>query len=348
MFRFTERHFSCFIVFLLLISCNTNPIDSKDFLFEVELQPEHRFPLVEAFFPIRMYIHNDYLILYQSNTSNYQPDVFFAAYSLSDYSYKGSFGHKGRGPGEWIFPMFIRSTSNSPYLYLTDLSFRETTALIHKMILDSTMRLKAVDTFRIDKGGYHSMNNMVISKDSLLVYDEFASAPVLKIHRLGRDVPAISWKYGNYEGDSRAYLQQSQFDENRGMLAANDSRIVFLYTFQDRIDIMDWNFKPQRRLNFQKTKPVISKDNRMDNVWYYSNAFLGQHFLYTYYYGVRFGEYMTRNDMVMEVFDLNGAPVCRYTFSRPMPAIFTVDERNFTLYGYRGDDGLEDSISVYR
>jgi len=49
----------------------------------------------------------------------------------------------------------------------------------------------------------------------------------------------------------------------------------------------------------------------------------------------------------LEVFDLNGTPVYRYTFTDPTPELFVVDERTFNLYGYRGDNGLEDSISVY-
>ncbi|MCL2739229.1 MAG: TolB-like 6-bladed beta-propeller domain-containing protein [Bacteroidales bacterium] len=352
MLRFVGEHFVRFTALLLLISCNTTPVDSKDFLFEVELQPELRFPLGEAFLPLDMYIHDDYLILRQSNTGNYRPDVFFAAYSLSDYSYKGSFGHKGRGPGEWTFPMYIHSPSNAPYLYLTDLSFRNNTAVIHKMVLDSTMRLREIGSFGIDKGGYYSMHSMAINKDSLLVYDEMFTSARLKVHHLGRDVPVISWEYGALKGDFNmpGYLEQIQYDENRGTLVANDSCVVFLYTFQDRIDVMDWNLKLKKRLNWQKTKPFIRKDfwDRMDNIWYYDRSFLGEHFLYALYYGVPYKELLISNYTAMEVFDLNGTPVCRYTFSRPMPAIFTVDERNFTLYGYRGDDGLEDSISVYR
>lgn len=324
-------------------------MDGKNFLFEAELELGHRFPLHNVFSPIRMYIHNDRLILYQSNTSNYSPDIFFASYLLSDDSYQGIFGVKGRGYGEWIFPIFIQSTNNTPYLYLTDMSMRQTTAVIHKMILDSITQLKAISSYIVDKEGYNSMNNMVINKDSLLVYDEFASAPVLKVHHLGRNEPVKSWKYGAFEGNynSAEYIAQIQFDENRGVHVANDSCIVFLYRYQDRIDIMDWNFKLKKRLNYQKNKPVIHKSDPMDNVVYYSNAFLGERFLYAFYHGMSFKEHLTASGQRMDVFDLNGTPVCSYTFCWPAPVIFTVDERTFTLYGYRGDSGLEDSISIY-
>ena len=338
--------------FFLLISCNINHVDSKDFLYKVELIPEHRFPLDNLFNPIRMCIHQDYLILYQSNPQSHRSDFFFSAYSLTDEIYKGSFGGKGRGPGEWLFPTIIPSTLHSPYLYLTDDgSSSQTTALIHKMVLDSAIQLRSIGSFEIDKGGHYSMHNILISNDSLLVYDEFASAPILKVQHLDQDIPVKSWIYGANKGDylSSDYIYQIQFDENRGVHAANDSCIAFLYTYKEQIDFLDWDLKLKKRLNYQKNKPIIlSGDDRMDNVWYYNSAFMGQNFLYTFYYGVPYKEYLGKNDMVLEVFDLKGTPVCSYSFSPPKPAIFTVDERTFTLYGYRNDDGIEDSISVYR
>jgi len=186
---------------------------------------------------------------------------------------------------------------------------------------------------------------MVISNDSLLVYNEYFSAARLKVHHLGQDIPPISWEFGAYKGEfnTQEYLNQIQYDENRGISVSNDSCIMFLYSFKDRIDIMDWNFTLKKRLNYQKSNPVISKDNSMKNIWYYGKSFLGKHFLYTLYFGVPFEEYLLNNYTGMEVFDLSGNPVCRYTFPQSDLASFVVDERSFTLYGYRGGD----SISVY-
>ena len=58
------------------------------------------------------------------------------------------------------------------------------------------LALREVYAFKIDKGGYYSMNNMVISNDSLLVYDLFPSVTELRVHRLDQDIPVISWYYG--------------------------------------------------------------------------------------------------------------------------------------------------------
>ena len=83
--------------------------------------------------------------------------------------------------------------------------------------------------------------------------------------------------------------------------------------------------------------------------YYTESSYLGEQFLYAFYMGMSHKERRDKNIVrfALEVFDLNGTPVYRYTFTEPTPELFVVDERTFNLYGYRGDNGLEDSISVY-
>ncbi|MCL2739184.1 MAG: TolB-like 6-bladed beta-propeller domain-containing protein [Bacteroidales bacterium] len=330
-----------FIVVLLFMSCLTcNSVNSKHFLFEAELTVRGTFPIQDAFSPVKMHVKNDYLILCQSNLVNYFPEVFFQAYSLSDYTYRGSFGRKGRGPGEWITPEIIHSTNNSPYFYLWDVSPRGA-ATVYKMALDSAMQLKEIVSFTVNKG-YGFMNRPVISRDSLLVFDEFSPEPALRVHHLNQEHPVITWKWGTSSQGQHLY------DENLGILCANDSCVVYLYRYQDKIDFMDWNLRLKKRLNYQKNKPIIAK-NLEDNVTFYGGSFLGEHFLYAYYSGKSPREFQANSYLrpVLEVFDKDGTPVCRYSFSEPNPYVFTVDERTFTLYGYRGDNDMEDAISVY-
>ena len=344
MVKFTPKRGICFSLFLFLTFCNgCDQVESKFFLHEVGLTHEYRFPLYDAPFPIEMHIHNDYLILCQSNFQGSPPDVFFQAYSLSDHSYRGSFGHKGRGPGEWINPRIISSSANSPYLYLFEVSSRQNSAIIHKMILDTTIQLQEVGSFSIEKG-YSAMNHPVIRNDSLLVFDEFMPEPSIRVHHLKEEHPIVSWKYG-----ASSSLDNRFADKNLGTLYANDSSILFLYTLKNRIDFMNWNLEPIKRLNYQKDKPIIRNDPR-DNVMYYGRSYLGQYFLYARFSGVSTREYEANDykGQVLEVFDLKGTPVCCYTFSEAFPQAFAVDERTFTLYGYWSDSGLEDSISVYR
>ena len=90
-------------------------------------------------------------------------------------------------------------------------------------------------------------------------------------------------------------------------------------------------------------------ENPLENKIYYAPSFLGEHFLYAFFFDMSENERKTKNTLhlALEVFDMHGTPVYRYTFSEPTPTAFTVDERTFTLYGYQENGSMEDFISVY-
>ena len=319
-------------------------IDKKNFLFEAELTVAYTIPIHEMFPPLDLHIHNDFLILSNVGNPGYSLDYFFQAYRLSDLTYTGSFGRRGRGPNEWVNPDVVRSSVNCPYFYFWDVSSRQSTAVIHKMVLDSMALMTEKDPFLVEKG-YSFMNRPVIRNDSLLVFDEFMpDQRAVRVHHLHGERPVTTWYYGLSSSNSHPF-----FDENMGTLLANDSCIIFIYRFKDRIDIMDWDLKLKKRMNYQRGKLAVHED-RSEMITYYSPSYLGDHFLYTFYMGMSIKERQNRNvqSLDLEVSDLNGTSICHYTFSTPTPSIFAVDERTFTLYGYRGDNGMEDCIYVYQ
>jgi hypothetical protein len=331
-----------FAFFFLLFFAGCSRTDEKIFLFEAELTASHRFPINDAFHSFELHIHNDYLILSQSLNPGFSQDYFFQAYRLSDFGYVGSFGYRGRGPGEWNNPDVVQSAITSPYLYLCDVSSRQKMTVIHKMELDSSARLIEIGTFTVDTD-YNPMNRSVIRDDSLLVYEEYApNRRALKVHHLKKDHPVITWEW------MTSPPAKPSVEENDGILRANNSCIMFIYRVQDRIDIMDWDLTFKKRINYQKGKPVMPTDWR-DNIKFYVRSFLGEHFLYAFYSDMYESERKAKNivSLALEVFDMNGTPVHRYTFCEPTPTTFAVDERTFNLYGYREGGGMEDSISVY-
>ena len=330
-------------VFILCCACAHTRQDSKQFLFEEELTATHRVPTGEPVPPnVSMHILRDYLVFLDHLNLSYSVEYFFHAYRLFDLSFVGSFGRRGRGPGEWNNPDIVHSSSMSPYLYLFELSSRESTAIIHKMALDTLAQLKEVRTFSIDKGRI-PMNDPVIKNDSLLVFREFTpDHRALRMYHLQEERPVITWDYGGI------FYPKIFSDENNGILRANDSRIIFIYRYKEMIDFMDWDLNLKKRLNYQKGKPVIT-DNHSNNKIHTTNTYLGEHFLYIFYSGMSPNERLTKSNLNLglEVFDMDGTPVCRYSFIDPTPFTFVVDERTFTLYGYKGSDGMEDYISVY-
>ena len=83
---------------------------------------------------------------------------------------------------------------------------------------------------------------------------------------------------------------------------------------------------------------------------YYCGSYLGENFLYALYLGMSNKELHEKNyeGLALEIFDMEGTPICRYTFNGCPPKEFVVDENTFTLYGYAEDsESLTDSITVY-
>ena len=266
MIKPSNKHkLSLFILFFLIFCSACNHVNEKRFLFEAELSAVHRFPLHDVFSSLGMHIHNDYLILSQMFNPYSPVDYFFHAYRLSDFTYIGSFGPRGRGPGEWLNPQVVRTSNTSSYLYLEDVYSRQSTAVIHKMALDSLGRLTEIGCFSVDKG-YIAMNRPVIRNDSLLVFDEFSGVNGAHwVFHLQEERPAISQEWMNNPNPVT-------IDENMGSLMANDSCIVYVYMFKKMIDIRDWNLNLKRRLNYQKGKPIIQ--DQLSTKRYYFLSFL--------------------------------------------------------------------------
>ena len=302
----------CFFI----ASCNTHHIEEKSFLFEAELTVAHRFPIHESFSPFRMHMHNEYLILSNTFNPNNPVDYFYQAYKLSDFTFVGAFGPRGRGPGEWLNPDVVWTASTSPFFYLCEFSSRQSTAIIHKMAIDSLVKLIEVGSFSVEKGNC-TMNRPVIKNDSLLVFDEFTpDIRALRVHHLLDDHPVITWEYGTTTPMDKLYLE-----ENRGILRANDSSIVFIYLYKDMIDIMDWDLKLKKRINYQRRKPVLH-ENLPDNKIYHTATFLGENFLYAFYSDIPETERKARNrhSLALEVFDMNAIPVSRLTNPPQLPS----------------------------
>ena len=140
MIKFRDPNISLlFLILFHIVACTQ--VDEKNFLFEAELTADYRFPLHNFMQQPELHIYNDYLILSTTFNPYNQTDYFYQAYKLSDFTFVGAFGPRGRGPGEWINPQVVRPSSNSPYLYLYEGS-RQSTTIIHKMTLDSIPKLK--------------------------------------------------------------------------------------------------------------------------------------------------------------------------------------------------------------
>ena len=283
-----------------------------------------------------MELKNDFLICCS------KANIF--VYSALDYSLI----YRNRIDPVFRTPLIIRSSS--PYLYIMDVNNKNE---IRKFEIDVLGRSILLQTGYA--GTANAMNRPYILQDSLILFDEFVPEASLKIRNMYTNSEARDYPYGSTSLDDRF------FDQNMGGAYANDSCIAFAYKYQDRIDFYDWQFNLIRSVNHQQSKPLIHKEKRkyLNNVHYYGYSYMGRNYFYTLYSGVsnkrfrsdslqvfeEFYEYgINRN--VLEVYDLNGNPICRFSFDDIAPSKFVVDEVQNVLLGHR--NAYPDSLLVYR
>jgi len=331
-----KRHYSfCFLVVSLpyVIACN-HTSESKPFPQEYILTSE-RTSMGGAFSNV-MELKDDFLLC----CSN----AYIFVFSALDYSFVSKYK---------IDPIIRTSQiirSSSPYLYFMDVNNKNE---IRKYVIDTLGHIGLLQT------GYAGMNSAVnlpyILHDSLLLYDEFIPEAAIKIRNLYTNAVTRTLPYG------RTSLDDRFFDLNMGGLYANDSCMAFAYKYQDKIDFYDWQFNLIRSVNHQQYAPVIyrEKGNYLNNVHYYGYSYMGRNYFYTLYRGVsnkifrsdslhvyrEMFEYGIARD-VLEVYDLNGYPVCLFRFDDVAPSRFVIDEEQNVLLGFRRS--FVDSLLVYR
>ena len=312
---------------LLLAAC-TQASEQKVFPQEYRLTGE-RVPHIPAYSSLSE-IKNGILI-----SISY---VGIQTYSAIDYSSLHSL------IGQSDSRIFQTIHSSSPYhIYVMEVDNKN---MIRKYEIDSLGLPRLLQTGFI--GVDISMHCPYILRDSLIVYDEFVPEAAIKIHNLRTNMEERSLHYGTTS------LNDRFFDKNMGGLYSNDSCIVFAYKYQDRIDFYDWQLNLKRSINNQKSAPVIDTTCvpfPPEDIYYYGNSYMGRNYFYTLYRGV--SNKVFRSDSllidknnniylygltcdVLEVYELNGEPVCRFHFDDIAPGPFIVDEEQNRLFSTRG------------
>ena len=331
------RFLSIFIGCILFLSACIDSSEQKFFPQEYPLTSK-RFDLGRPIHPFDIELKNGFLIFCA------YPVMI---YSATDYSLRYVYERRTE-PDAIQLPQNIRSSS--PYFYVLDVNNKNE---IRKYLIDSLGQ-----PFLMERGfaGTTIAMNRPYLRDSLIVYDEFIPEASLKIHNLYTNAEVMSMTYGTTDLDSRF------FDKNMGGLYANDSCMAFAYKYQDRIDFYDWQFTLKKSINHQRSEPVIVPKIHMpgtpsDNVVYYHTSYMGRNYFYTLYRGISQRVFESEKVLVnkefnvsissptcdvLEVYALNGEPVCRFQFTDMAPSMFVVDEENNRILGYR--EGLTDLL----
>lgn len=309
------------VYIFIFIACSHQNVQQNIESFPVEkvLRAE-KMPLSDIINPdfILLSRHNLFIIDTKNDSMLYQ-------YSLPELNrlYKG--GIKGQGKDEFqAFPMFCRATSERIYIWgFTPLTIRN----FH---IDNASRLSLEKNYQLSN--YESFNQMHIVKDSILIYNAIPDELAIKKINLNnnKEIGRIS-----FEPDDH---QEPFFYKNRGILATNDSVIVYAYLYKRQIDLYTVDgLKLYKRLEGDDIIPNITVGDFENNTNYYINLIAGKRYFYAL---CQEKEKKTR----LEIFDYNGHSIARYEFDI-IPNLFDVDETTKTLYGYNSN--VEDFILKY-
>lgn len=305
---------------LLVQSCASNiknqiPLEKKYLIAE-------KIPIAEVFIPYDFNLKEKYLMI-----SSRQTDTLLYFYSIPDLKYLGSGCMRGGGPGEYPSNhlQFGYTSNDKVYTWDTRLNIRE-------VQLDASGHVFSKEKFKLKR--FQILNHIYIINDEVLLYNDVDNLEIIKQDLVSASIMGhISLKKDGNKNPS--------FDSGRGKLIANDSVIVYLYAYQDRIDIYDLN-------SLERKKSIVSSGRTSRNIspggkynQYNINGIAGE----KYFYSTYVTDQTLDRSYVIRAYDYNGKLYAEYSFD-VFPERYAVDEKNGYIYGY--NTNYENSLLRYK
>lgn len=314
---------------LIIIACSGQTCAQRQ-AFSQEIEP---FPVKKSFCAEKIRVNEifspDGIVIKKGNlfvTDSRNNDAMIYQYSLPRFHciYQG--GVKGGGGKDefQISPTLCKTVSDKVYIW------GYTPFLIKCFMLDNNhMSLEKEIKLPISD---RIVNFMNVVNDSLLIYSTFPYK--LNIEKVNLNTMQIT---------GQILIEQKQkelfFDENRGYLAANDSLIIYAYTYKKQIDFYRVSdMKLCKRLIDNTVVPYIIVNNIKETKFCQRELVAGKRYFY-----IRCPK--KEKGCFIEVFDYSGHSVAKYELDVLLYA-FDVDEENGIIYGYNGDI-FEDGFLKY-
>jgi hypothetical protein len=317
---------SILLFIIIFYSCCNNNYQEKEFAFnEMKYLSAEKVVVEEILIPDFITKTKDFLFIASSKS-----DTVLHTYSLPDLNHQKSDGTHGAGPNEFqAFPMFCESNADS-LVYI----WGYTPLIIKKYSVnaDGDLILEKEHLLNL----YESFNNMHIINDSLFIY-YLPDNLCIKKHDLSNNklIDKIDLQKDNHK--------ESYFYSNRGVIAVNDSSIIYAYLFKKQIDIYDLNTMKLRTVIKDNKKYEKPKVGDFENtIQYYTSIVLGEKYFYVLYHGT---SVFMDNKEIIEVYDYEANSIIKYTFDTP-PFLFVVDEAAGYIYGYNPKQ--EDALLKYK
>lgn len=318
---------------MLLITCALQVActSKKELQFPLEKSiKQELMPLQGLTTPMLVEVRYPYLIMQNIK----QNDSLFHIYDLRTNELKCAFGQKGQGPDDFINPILVICQLND--FVIVD----ESTYQFFEINNDGCPILKAKIKPKFD--GFISQLGLV--NDSVIVGNPAYFNPNIYIYNIDQEAPVKTLKYRDEN------LMDPILDPNSGQIYANGERIIFSYDYKKEINFMDTEFNLLKKVSFDFAKSDDTLLGSGDENFAYTTGYLGKRYFYVPYLGQSWKAYQEKGKVgtILEVFDLNGNPIAKYTFEGKSPTFFAVDEETFTLYGTTDDGDPEDCLLVYK
>jgi hypothetical protein len=264
---------------------------------------------------VRIAVNNDYLFLVGNMT-----DIIFRQFALPRVDYIKSFGHRGRGPGEYIKTpdIYISPTTELLYIYRPEIS------AFYSYKISNAGDLSFEHEFKVERGILY--NQFHIIGDSLLVYNKVPELGIGRVDlRTGRSIGDLPFPIRD------GYEETDYYHPDKGVLAANGEYIAYAYHFLKQIDIYNISdLSLKARIIGAGHKEPTHLDENSD--MYYYNVYCTDKYIYAYYAAPNARNGGENN--YIEVYDYDGRPIARYDVGVPIGGMFAITPNDSTLYGY--------------
>lgn len=285
-----------------------------------------KIPMGSILLPAFMTLKQDMLVI-----SRYKGDSVLYFYSRPDLKYLGSTGKTGEGPGDFIkYTMFCENTSDE--LIVNNLG---SPIKLKQIVLDSLFHIAVEKEFKLSR--FFLLNDMFMKNDSLLFYFDRSGIQIKKYDLAKQD---FTGEITIHKNDPE---RGTSFHPDMGIVVYNDSVAVYLYQYQNRIDIFDLESMELKKQILAPGETHIDKNSWEQTNTYYLSAYAGK----KYFYAVNVSRQGAEKEKYsLLVFDYDGNPVAEYSFDINLYAPFVVDEENGYIYSYNSQ--YEDYLLRYK
>lgn len=309
----------CIVICILLTSCVNNKTQKenkeKSIISNKISIYGNKIPINVIIEPSRIKIDEDLLYI-----SCFRCDTMIYIFSLPDFKLLNSFGQRGNGPEDFLFPVFTNAKNDTIGIWgYADLK------KIKQFKTNKKGDLYFLEEFHLDEN--KAYNQLFKIRDSIVFYNDYP--PYLTLKKINLNT-SKNQEYYKYKMDKD--ITNSFFMDNKGDLCISDNHIAYLYYYKHKIDFFDLNLNLIKSYNGSSKKIEINTKDMKESVVYYIHSFAG----YKYLYAINNAQPLKNKKesiCTLEIFDWYAKMISSIQL-KPSVDIFVVDEKRNILYGY--------------